>query len=194
MLALVKTYLGEDAIGLLDRARYFGPPATNGITLVDAIAAAIGRLEEDGHFGPFAVALGQRFISGRANADGAPNSRHPARSNNSVVARRIAAFDRRRSPTMRVLWSRSVVSLSNLSSPPTSPFSSCRSPRPELRFSGVRESGPAHQGATCNCAASPPQRRRHLQGREDVREALEQGRNRRQEAGGEHGRGGRPHR
>lgn len=51
-------YLGEDAIGLLDRARYFGPPATNGNTLVDAIAAAIGRLEDDGHFGPFAVALG----------------------------------------------------------------------------------------------------------------------------------------
>jgi uncharacterized linocin/CFP29 family protein len=51
-------YLGQDATGLIDRAHYVGPPATNGVTLVDAIAAAIARLEDDGHFGPFAVALG----------------------------------------------------------------------------------------------------------------------------------------
>jgi hypothetical protein len=55
-------YLGVDAVGLYDRARYFPPPATNGVTLVDAIAAAIGGLERDGHFGPFAVALGHNLF------------------------------------------------------------------------------------------------------------------------------------
>jgi uncharacterized linocin/CFP29 family protein len=55
-------YRGVDATGLDDRARYFGPPAANGVTLVDAIAAAIGGLERNGHFGPFAVALGHNLF------------------------------------------------------------------------------------------------------------------------------------
>jgi len=55
-------YLGVDAIGLLDRARAFGPPVTNGDTLVDAVTTAIDRLEGEGHFGPFAVALGHELF------------------------------------------------------------------------------------------------------------------------------------
>jgi uncharacterized linocin/CFP29 family protein len=55
-------YLGEDAMGLLDPARYFGPPATDGEKLVEAVAAAVGGLERQGHFGPFAVALGQQLF------------------------------------------------------------------------------------------------------------------------------------
>jgi uncharacterized linocin/CFP29 family protein len=55
-------YLGVDATGLYDRARYFGPPVIDGVTLVEAIAAAIGGLELDGHFGPFAVALGHNLF------------------------------------------------------------------------------------------------------------------------------------
>jgi uncharacterized linocin/CFP29 family protein len=38
------------------------PPATRGNRLVSAVSAAIGRLESNGHFGPFAVVLGQRLF------------------------------------------------------------------------------------------------------------------------------------
>jgi uncharacterized linocin/CFP29 family protein len=38
------------------------PPVTRGNRLVSAISAAIGRLESNGHFGPFAVVLGQRLF------------------------------------------------------------------------------------------------------------------------------------
>ena len=39
-----------------------GPPLTRGNRLVSAVSSAIGRLEGDGHFGPFAVILGQRLF------------------------------------------------------------------------------------------------------------------------------------
>jgi uncharacterized linocin/CFP29 family protein len=55
-------YLGEDAMGLLDPALDFGPPAADGDALVTAIARAIANLENGGHFGPFAVALGHRLF------------------------------------------------------------------------------------------------------------------------------------
>jgi uncharacterized linocin/CFP29 family protein len=55
-------YLGGDAVGLLDRARAFGPKISDGDTLVHAVARAIGHLEQDGHFGPFSVVLSQRLF------------------------------------------------------------------------------------------------------------------------------------
>jgi uncharacterized linocin/CFP29 family protein len=49
------------------------PPVTNGDELVEAVTDALSILETNGHFGPFAVALGQDFF-GYAQL---PNPNHP---------------------------------------------------------------------------------------------------------------------
>lgn len=66
-------YVGVNADGLVDKARPFGPAVTNGDTLVDAVVNAIDHLEQDGHFGPFAVALsGQLFLFAQEPSAGMP--------------------------------------------------------------------------------------------------------------------------
>ena len=57
--------------------------------LVVGIADAIGRLEEQGHFGPFAVVLDQTAVSCRSDANG--GSCIAARSHPPVSGRRSAA-------------------------------------------------------------------------------------------------------
>jgi uncharacterized linocin/CFP29 family protein len=53
---------GDDSEGLVTVGTDVGPPVTDGDSLVVAIATAIGQLENDGHFGPFAVVLSQNFF------------------------------------------------------------------------------------------------------------------------------------
>jgi uncharacterized linocin/CFP29 family protein len=49
------------------------PPVTDGDELVAAVTDAVGKLESKGHFGPFAVALGQDFFGWALM----PNPHHP---------------------------------------------------------------------------------------------------------------------
>ena len=62
---------GEVLRGLLDPANapilIPGPPPPTGALLVTAVSQAIGNLEGGGHFGPFALVLGQRSVRSRAN-------------------------------------------------------------------------------------------------------------------------------
>jgi uncharacterized linocin/CFP29 family protein len=53
---------GQQSPGLVAIGAVVGPPVTNGNDLVAAVTAALGHLESNGHFGPFAVALGQDFF------------------------------------------------------------------------------------------------------------------------------------
>jgi uncharacterized linocin/CFP29 family protein len=50
---------GQGSPGLVAVATPVAPPVTNGDSLVVAVTNAIGKLETDGHFGPFAVVLSQ---------------------------------------------------------------------------------------------------------------------------------------
>jgi uncharacterized linocin/CFP29 family protein len=53
---------GEASPGLVTVGTPVTPPVTNGDSLVVAVANAIGKLETEGHFGPFAVVLSQNFF------------------------------------------------------------------------------------------------------------------------------------
>jgi uncharacterized linocin/CFP29 family protein len=53
---------GEASPGLVTVGTPVTPPVTNGDSLVEAVANAIGKLETEGHFGPFAVVLSQNFF------------------------------------------------------------------------------------------------------------------------------------
>jgi uncharacterized linocin/CFP29 family protein len=50
---------GQGSPGLVAVATPVAPPVTNGDSLVVAVTNAIGKLETDGHFGPFAFVLSQ---------------------------------------------------------------------------------------------------------------------------------------
>jgi uncharacterized linocin/CFP29 family protein len=52
----------QGAPGLITDAIAGPPPVTDGDSLVEAVANAIGYLETNGHFGPFAVVLSQPFF------------------------------------------------------------------------------------------------------------------------------------
>jgi uncharacterized linocin/CFP29 family protein len=52
----------QEAPGLITDAVAGPPPVTDGDSLVEAVANAIGYLETNGHFGPFAVVLSQPFF------------------------------------------------------------------------------------------------------------------------------------
>ena len=58
-----KIYGGEKWDGLLKSGHHIQPPVSDGNTLVTRITDAIGYLEGNGHFGPFAVVLSQDLFS-----------------------------------------------------------------------------------------------------------------------------------
>jgi len=64
---------GEQSDGLVGLGVNATPPIANGDDLVAAVTDAVSKLESKGHFGPFAVALGQDFF-GYAQL---PNPAHP---------------------------------------------------------------------------------------------------------------------
>lgn len=64
---------GEEFSGLVKSGEEFGPPVVDGDTLVEAVNNAIGHLEENGHFGPFAVVLAQDlFLLAQRPSTGRP--------------------------------------------------------------------------------------------------------------------------
>ena len=54
---------GQQSDGLLNSGHTIGPAVSDGNTLVTAVTNAIGYLEGNGHFGPFAVVLSQDLFS-----------------------------------------------------------------------------------------------------------------------------------
>jgi uncharacterized linocin/CFP29 family protein len=54
---------GDESDGLLNRKTASVAVAVDGNALVEGVSKAIGALEADGHFGPFAVALGQEYFN-----------------------------------------------------------------------------------------------------------------------------------